>query len=67
MKYLFSVGNKYFESKMVAKAFRDESGGHVSKGPDHYKFHTVKNPKTNSGSSRHKASRSTGDGFKHAK
>jgi hypothetical protein len=65
MKRLFTVHNIHFESKMDAKSFRNVSGGHISKGPDHHSFH--KNPKTHFRSSGHKSSNSTGDGFKRNK
>lgn len=63
MKRLFHVKKKYFDSKMKAKAYRDEHGGHVSKGPDHrnYGLHLKDTPHV--GSSGHKQGTPTGDGY----
>ncbi len=61
MKRLFVVQNTYFSNKMEAKLFRDSHGGHVSVGPDHWKFN--KTPKTHDGSRGHSQGQTVGDGF----
>ena len=63
MKRLFQVKSNYFDNKMKAKAYRDEHGGHVSKGPDHRNYGLHLQPKTHLGSSSHKQGNSTGDGY----
>jgi len=62
MKRLFEVNGKYFANKMDAKAYRNDTGGHVSKGPGHKGYGKPK--KTHYGSSGHKQGQSTGDGFR---
>jgi hypothetical protein len=41
---LFSVGGKFFSDKASAKAYRNEHGGHVSKGPDHDDYNVWRSP-----------------------
>jgi hypothetical protein len=41
---LFRVATKYFSNKRDAKAYRNEHGGHVSKGEDHWLFGVKREP-----------------------
>lgn len=62
MKRLFQVGGEFFANKPEAKQYRDANGGHVSIGPDHWRFGPVPK-KSHIGSSGHKAGQGHGDGF----
>lgn len=66
MKRLFQVGNEYFGTKKQAKEYRDINGGHVSVGPDHYKYGAPKK-KPHIGSKGHKQGESIGDGYRRRK